>query len=143
MTMKIWRILLIIISLALGLAACGGGDDAEDAAPGDPSQAARAFMFALLNGNLTECESLATEAVRASMLAQCRQYANAQAATDLTNVSFVVLERDGQQAVVEMRGIYTITASDGTDRVARQEDTPIRLLMRYENDFWRFDDFVD
>lgn len=144
LTMKSWQILPMIIGLVLLLGACGGGDDATpEPAPGDPTQAASAFMTALLNGDLAGCEGYSTQAVRESISTQCQAYAAAEASADLTNVLFVIIEREGEQAIVEMRGIYTISALDGGERVARQDDTPIRLLMRYENDFWRFDDFAN
>lgn len=123
--------------------ACGGEDEPEVQTSGDPTQAARTFMTAFLNGDLQGCGTYSTGAVRSSVLAQCQERADAQATTDLSTVSFVLLEQDGIEAVVEMRGTYTITAIDEGEAIARQENTPIRLLMRYEDDFWRFDDFVE
>lgn len=142
-TMKTWRILLILISLGfvMLLVACGDTETTPEPAPGDPTQAAYAFMIALLNGDITGCEGYSTEAVRESILQTCQAYADAEANTDLTGVSFIVLAREGQDALIEMRGIYTISSIEEGSRISRQENTPVRILMRYEDDFWRFDDF--
>ncbi|PJF44682.1 MAG: hypothetical protein CUN55_02710 [Phototrophicales bacterium] len=136
------RYVAVFVGLTLLLLSACGNDKKEVTPSGDPTQAARAFMNAFLNGDLTGCKSFASKAVQNSILEQCQAYADAQAITDLSGVSFILIEQDGLYALVEMQGTYTISAIDAGQRVMRQESTPIRIVMYYEDDFWRFDDFL-
>ena len=144
--MKRWTLLLMAVVL-LSLTACRSNSDGsvEEVVPeGDPSQAARAFMTAFLNGNVTNCVNLSTEEARESVRALCQARADTQSTVDLQDTTFAVNDQDGLLAVVIMQGSYRETVTDpnnGNVVVTDIEDTTIVIYMEYQDDFWRFYDF--
>lgn len=141
------RFALILLLLLISASAFGcGQDEPEKPTPtGDPAQAARAFMSALLNGQVESCVTLSSINVRETMRRTCQNYADAESVADLSSVEFVELDRQDIYALVEMQGSYMLSAYDfeSESRAQRLETTAIRILMIYEGEFWRFDDFVN
>lgn len=136
-----------IVLLVLLLAACGGGDEASPAAvepTGDPTQAARAFMTAFLNGNVSNCVNLSTAGSRESVRTLCEERARAQSIADLRDTTFTIVAQQGIRAVVQMEGSYreTVTDPETSNVVINDvENANVTINMEFEDDFWRFYNF--
>jgi len=137
--------LLFVLGFCVLLAACT--DDATDdtiTPTGDPTQAARAFMTAFLNGNVEGCLAFATAESRDSVETLCAERAAAEAHATLHDIAFEELERDGRYAFVEMRGTYQQRFTNPEDgRIVENEvSAPLVIVMYFQDNFWRFDDFA-
>lgn len=118
--------------------------DEDVTVSGDPAQAARAFMTAFLNGSVEICGTYATAESRASVELLCQQRADVQAQASLSATRFNELRRDGRFAFVEMAGTYrqTFVNPETGETVENEVSEPVVLVMYYQDEFWRFDDFA-
>lgn len=128
------------------IVACGGdNEDASETPEGDPAQAARAFMSAFLNGETDSCVSLSIEESRDSVSELCQRRSDLESTASLRNTTFVEINRNGSVATIELQGTFQESFVDPESGAVQTRETsgPIRIQMRYQNDFWRFDNFVD